>query len=124
MPGESGVTVVTMLVCFIYFAREAAGALSARHSPRPLFFLGERFMHNSGASRRGNVESCREYERATLPVVIARLDRATRYSRDAVTESRSRGVLDTPLARGMTTVTGRSKATKQSRLAPAPCDGT
>src|ERR1700682_6440918 len=49
MPGESGVTVVTMLVCFIYFAREAAGALSARHSPRPLFFLGERFMHNSGA---------------------------------------------------------------------------
>src|ERR1700682_836147 len=74
MPGESGVTVVTMLVCFIYFAREAAGALSARHSPRPLFFLGERFMHNSGASRRGNVEFCREYERATLPVVIARLD--------------------------------------------------
>jgi hypothetical protein len=32
----SGVTVVTILVCFVYFAREAAGALSARHSLRPL----------------------------------------------------------------------------------------
>jgi hypothetical protein len=36
MPGDSGVTVVTMLVCFIIFAREAAGASSARHSLRPL----------------------------------------------------------------------------------------
>jgi tripartite-type tricarboxylate transporter receptor subunit TctC len=32
----SGVTVVTMLVCFFHFAREAAGALGARHSLRPL----------------------------------------------------------------------------------------
>src|SRR5258707_13366981 len=32
MPGCSGVTVVTMLVCFLHFAREAAGALRARHS--------------------------------------------------------------------------------------------
>jgi hypothetical protein len=28
MPGKTGVTVVTTLVCFIYFAREAAGALA------------------------------------------------------------------------------------------------
>jgi len=40
-----------MLVCFVYFAREAAGALSARHSLRPQ--LGESFTHHSGASRRG-----------------------------------------------------------------------
>jgi len=58
MPGESGVTVVTTLVCFVFFAREAAGALGTRHSLRPLFsgpsvFLGEWFMHDSGASRRG-----------------------------------------------------------------------
>jgi len=53
MPGDSGVTVVTMLVCFFYFAREAAGASSARHSLRPLISLGERFLQNSGASRRG-----------------------------------------------------------------------
>ena len=35
MPVISGVTVVTTLVCF-FFAREAAGALSTRHSLRPL----------------------------------------------------------------------------------------
>jgi hypothetical protein len=36
MPGDSGVTVVTMLVCCFIFAREAAGASCARHSLRPL----------------------------------------------------------------------------------------
>jgi hypothetical protein len=36
MPGVSGVTVVTTLVCSFYFACEAAGASCARHSPRPL----------------------------------------------------------------------------------------
>src|SRR6266478_68885 len=35
-PGDPGVTVVTMLMCFLFFAREAAGASSARHSLRPL----------------------------------------------------------------------------------------
>jgi hypothetical protein len=35
------VTVVTMLVCFFIFAREAAGASSARHSLRPLIFSGQ-----------------------------------------------------------------------------------
>src|SRR6266436_5556892 len=35
--GCSGGPVVTTLVCFVYFAREAAGAFGARHSPRPLF---------------------------------------------------------------------------------------
>src|SRR6202035_697839 len=39
MPADSGVTVVTMLVCSFIFAREAAGATSARHSLRPL--IGE-----------------------------------------------------------------------------------
>src|ERR1700710_2754758 len=37
MPGETGVTVVTTLVCFVSkTACEAAGASSARHSLRPL----------------------------------------------------------------------------------------
>src|SRR6202022_142482 len=40
MPGDSGATVVTTLVCYLHFAREAAGAAGTRHSPRPL--LGER----------------------------------------------------------------------------------
>ena len=40
MPGVSGVTVVTMLVCFFTFAHKAAGASSARHSLRPLILDG------------------------------------------------------------------------------------
>jgi hypothetical protein len=40
MPGETGVTVVTTLV-FCFFTHEAAGALSARHSLRPLIPRGE-----------------------------------------------------------------------------------
>jgi hypothetical protein len=36
--------------------------------------------------------------------VIARLDRATQYSRAAVIEPKGRGVLDPPLSRRMTTV--------------------
>jgi hypothetical protein len=43
MPGDPGVTVVTMLVCYLHFAREAAGAAGARHSLRPLRLEGGRF---------------------------------------------------------------------------------
>jgi hypothetical protein len=39
---------------------------------------------------------------ATLPAVIARLDRAIQYSRDVNDKPRGRGILDTPHARGMT----------------------
>src|SRR6267143_6458294 len=38
MPGRSGVTVVTTLVCLFFITHEAAGASSARHSLRPLIF--------------------------------------------------------------------------------------
>jgi hypothetical protein len=55
MPGETGATVVTTLVWFSFFPREAAGASSARHSPRPL--RGEGCLHDSGATRRGNVNA-------------------------------------------------------------------
>jgi hypothetical protein len=55
MPGDSGVTVVTMLVCFFYFAREAAGALSARHSLRPLIFRGQDVLILKLARLRGEI---------------------------------------------------------------------
>jgi hypothetical protein len=51
MPGESGVTVVTTLVCFLLFTHEAAGASSARHSLRPLISEGGNSRQNSGAMR-------------------------------------------------------------------------
>jgi hypothetical protein len=44
---------VTMLVCFLLFTHEAAGASSARHSLRPLIFR-ERDVHSktrAGSSR-------------------------------------------------------------------------
>jgi hypothetical protein len=43
MPGDSGVTVVTTLVCYLHIAREAAGAAGARHSLRPLIPEGRTF---------------------------------------------------------------------------------
>jgi hypothetical protein len=54
MPGVSGVTVVTMLVCFFTFAHKAAGAPSARHSLRPFDWGGMIDGSNPGAWRGGN----------------------------------------------------------------------
>jgi hypothetical protein len=83
-------------VLHLNFAREAAGATRTRHSPRPLF-------EANGFVRLGRVapRECGvvfdEYERATLRLVFARLDRATQYSRELMIKSRGRGVLDRPV---------------------------
>jgi hypothetical protein len=58
-----------------YFACEAAGALGARHSLRPLF--------SDGGSKEQNSGEIAPREREVVAVVIARLDRAIQYSRDA-----------------------------------------
>src|SRR5260370_42541502 len=84
MPGETGVTVVTMLVCFIYFAREAAGALSARHSLRPLLLgAAKQFLQTSGASRREIAES-------HLTIAVIARSKATKQS---TLTSRQHGLL-------------------------------
>jgi hypothetical protein len=57
MPGDSGVTVVTMLVCFFHFAREAAGASSARHSLRPLISESGMLMANLALNQRRDREA-------------------------------------------------------------------
>jgi hypothetical protein len=57
MPGRSGVTVVTMLVCFFSFAREAAGASRARHSLRPLISEGGTFLANLARIARRDREA-------------------------------------------------------------------
>jgi hypothetical protein len=44
--------------------------------------LGERFLQNSDASRR-EIAEVYQYERRHIPAVIARLDRAIQYSKDA-----------------------------------------
>jgi hypothetical protein len=55
MPDESGVTVVTMLVCFFVFAREAAGASSVRHSLRPAEFSGALHDWQNSRGSRGEI---------------------------------------------------------------------
>jgi hypothetical protein len=58
MPGETGVTVVTMLVCFLLFTHEAAGASSARHSLRPLIEEGAMLIAKLGRVRREIAKLC------------------------------------------------------------------
>ncbi len=69
MPGVSGVTVVTTLVCSFHFACEAAGAARARHSLRPLIREGAVLLINSGAARRGNAELYRNPCCGLIPCV-------------------------------------------------------
>ena len=142
MPGLFRCTCGDYARVFVFITHEAAGASSARHSLRPLFYRGANgSCKTSGDQRRGIAEAYLKFEprhceeqrdeaihsflarrhgllrlarndgvgtRAALSAVIARLDRATQYSEASVMEPRSRGVLDTPHARGMTVVGGTS----------------
>ena len=58
MPGDSGVTVVTTLVCYLHTAHEAAGASGARHSLRPLSSGGRRSGKNSREMRGEIAKLC------------------------------------------------------------------
>src|SRR5260221_13554336 len=53
MPVESVCPVVTMLVCFVLFRTRGCGCSERPAFPAPSVSLGERFMHDSDASRRG-----------------------------------------------------------------------
>ena len=86
MPGRSGVTVVTTLVCFIFITYEAAGASSAR-LPRVLCFQRVRnFLANLGRSARrdcgGVSHSSSPANRSRECAPGDRLRRAIQYSRD------------------------------------------
>ena len=137
-PGDSGVLVYSCAFLPMQIAHGAAGAMGTRRSPRPL--LGGRFINGSGAWRGEVANVC--LMNVSLPRSQPsspangsaewppddRLRRAIQYSEASVMESRSRGVLDTPLSRNMTTrrgaarhpqvrlVIARSEATKQSTL--------
>ena len=54
----SGVTVVTTLVCFVLFRTRGFGRIKRPAFPAPSVSKGERFMHSSGNSRRGNAKVC------------------------------------------------------------------
>jgi hypothetical protein len=88
MPGETGVTVVTMLVCSFYFACEAAGASSARHSLRPLFQRAGRFQQNSremrGEIAKSYLPSLRGAKRRSNPELSYPRDGLLRFARNDV----------------------------------------
>src|SRR5436309_15735078 len=52
MPGETGVTVVTMLVCFVLFRTRDCGRIERPAFPAPSVFWADGFCKNSDASRR------------------------------------------------------------------------
>src|SRR5882672_9915780 len=56
MPGDPGATVVTCLRAF-YFCTQGCGCVAHPAFPTPSVFLGEGFMHDSGASRRETADS-------------------------------------------------------------------
>jgi hypothetical protein len=58
MPGQLGEPVVTTLVCFILFRTRGRGCIGHPAFPAPSVSKGERFMHSSGYSRRGNAKVC------------------------------------------------------------------
>src|SRR5712671_4139348 len=57
-----------MLVCAlsVHTAHETAGAARTRHSLRPLISKGEKTLQTSGATRRGNTNSCLSSLRGAL----------------------------------------------------------
>jgi hypothetical protein len=85
-----------MLVCafFVHLAHETAGAACIRHSLRPLFLKGERYLQTSDAMRRENAK--------THAVVIVREGGRSSIPETPMIEPRSLGVLDRPLSRVMT----------------------
>src|SRR5512133_3605880 len=56
MPGRSGVTVVTMLVCLFFYTR-GCGCIERPAFPAPSDIKGRSSCQNSDASRRGIAES-------------------------------------------------------------------
>src|SRR5258705_13232239 len=57
MPGETGVTVVTMLVCFVLFRTRGCGCIERPAFPAPSVFSGRMILQNSGTLRREIAES-------------------------------------------------------------------
>jgi hypothetical protein len=72
MPGDSGVTVVTTLVCFLSFCTRGCGRIERRHSLRPLYGGLRKFPANLGRNaprERGVVSQrhCEEHLRRSNP---------------------------------------------------------
>ena len=72
-----------LLTCVLFVAHAAAGALRTRHSLRPLFSSRVVSHNNSGGFASRECDAVFGAHARRSLAVIARLDRATQYSRDA-----------------------------------------
>jgi hypothetical protein len=97
MPGCLGEPVVSLLVWFFHFPREAAGALAHPAFPAPSIIEGQRF----GIARTPLAP--RECGVVSSPMSSHGLTGRPSIPEASALESIGRGVLDAPLSRGMTT---------------------
>src|SRR5436305_12060622 len=105
MPGESGATVVTILVWFYFFPREAAGASRTRHSPRPHCWARDSWITRA-SSRRENAEvwvnGRRDERRFLIPPHAARgrekKERAASENAEVWVNARRGGLSDVVIA--------------------------
>jgi hypothetical protein len=111
MPGDSGVTVVTTTGEHFYpFLPTRLRAHRAPGIPCALCEEGRKFLAKPCARMRR--------DRETMPNCHHPRRRVIQYSRNVSNESRSRGVLDAPPSRGMTTVVWSGRA-PYSSVVPA-----
>ena len=93
MPGVSGVTVVTTLVCSFNFACEAAGASRARHSLRPLLAEGGMFRTRLARKMRGEIAKLWLFEiriRSSGGVLLSVLHGRARFASECWCPGRNR----------------------------------
>jgi hypothetical protein len=109
-PGETGEPVVTTLVCFIIFAREAAGAAGTRLSLRPLFRDGVFLRTARAHGAAGKVDACRSLKRFR----VWWLHPSRRIAKPVIERAFARPVGDAPQDEVLQTLMVRSAASRVS----------
>src|SRR5258708_1129642 len=74
MPGVSGVTVVTTLVCYLYHCTRGCGRIERPAFPAPSDFLGREFTSKTRASVRRDREAVAKNEMSIHKLVMPGLD--------------------------------------------------
>ena len=117
MPGCSGVTVVTMLVCFFICTR-GCGRIARPAFPAPSDIKGTRNSGKTRAESRGEIaDLCVGNTNAPrFHLSSPGLTGRPSIPEASVIEPKGRGVLDTPLARGMTVEGGAAACPRNDEL--------
>src|SRR5216683_2964699 len=102
MPGDSGGPVVAILVCFVLFRTRGCGCIGHPAFPTPSVFLGEGFMHNPGASRRGNADTHLVANLCVVPANAGTHNHRSRLEQKALATvpKREASAYGSPLSRG------------------------